>query len=233
MGTPGLAPTRPAPLSCCCFASGARDIQKKLRRLVRLEAARPAERGFTRRLLFEEEARCGRRREPRRAGVPAGGHPLVGPRSERQYSYAEAAVSPPDGTLVSLVLAEVNAELMSLFPAEVARRYARTFILLVLDGAGWQRAGNLGVPTDRRLEPLPARGPELNPAEHRGEEMREKWWRNQLFLQQSAVERPVEKGWAAWERDPQRVASLAGFTWLQQIPLIALSHYSSFDRDFV
>jgi transposase len=111
---------------------------------------------------------------------------------------------------------------MSLFLAEVARRYARTFILLVLDGAGWHRAGDLVVPTNRRLEPLPARSPEWNPAEHLWEEIREKWLRNQLLPHQQAVERQVEKGLAALERDPQRVASLAGFTWIQQIPLIAL-----------
>jgi transposase len=172
--------------------------------------------------MFEDEARFGRMREPRRAWVPPGVRPLVGSRIEREYSYAYAAVSPHDGALVSLVLPEVNAELMSLFLAEIARRYARTFIVLVLDGAGWHRAGNLLVPTNMRLEPLPARSPELNPAEHLWEEIREKWLRNQLFLHQSAVERQVEKGLAALEQDPQHVASLAGFTWIQQIPLIVL-----------
>jgi len=189
---------------------------------VRNEAARQAKRGLALRLMFEDEARFGRMREPRRAWAPPGVRPLVGTRIEREYSYAYAAVSPHDGALVSLVLPEVNAELMSLFLAEVARRYAPTFILLVLDGAGWHRAGELVVPTNMRLESLPARSPELNPAEHLWEEIREKWLRNQLFLHQQAVERQVEKGLAALERDPQRVASLTGFTWVQQIPLIAL-----------
>ena len=121
--------------------------------------------------------------------------------------------------MVSLVLPEVNTEWMSLFLAEVARRSAHTFLLLVLDGAGWHRAKDLLVPAHMRLTSWPARSPELNPAEHRWEEIREKWLGNQLFLPQQAVERPIEKGLAALEEDPQRVASLAGFHWIQKIPL--------------
>jgi transposase len=189
---------------------------------VRTEAARQAERGFRLRLMFEDEARFGRMREPRRAWVPPGVRPLVGSRIEREYSYAYAAVSPHDGALVSLILPEVNAELMSLFLAEVARHYTRTFLLVVLDGAGWHRAKDLIVPANMRLEPSPARSPELNPAEHLWEEIREKWLGNELFLHQQAVERQVEKGLATLEGDPQRVASLAGFHWIQKIPLTAM-----------
>jgi transposase len=171
--------------------------------------------------MFEEEARFGRMREPRGAWAPPGIRPLVGSRIEREYSYAYAAVSPHDGALVSLVLPEVNAGLMSLFLAEVARRYTRTFLLMVLDGAGWHRAKELVIPANMRLASLPARSPELNPAEHRWEELREKWLGNQLFPHQQAVERQVEKGLAALEGNPQQVASLAGFHWIQKIPLTA------------
>ena len=108
---------------------------------MRTEAARKAQHGLALRLMFEDKARFGRMRDPRRAWSPPGVRPLVGTRIERDYSYAYAAMSPHDGALVSLVLPEVNAELMSLFLVEVARRYSRTFLLVVLDGAGWHRAG--------------------------------------------------------------------------------------------
>jgi hypothetical protein len=97
-------------------------------------------------------------------------------------------VSPQDGALVSLVLPEVNAELMSLFLAEVARRQAGTFLLVVLEGAGGHRAKDLVIPANMRLESLPVRSPELNPAGHLWEEIREKWLGNQLFVHQQAVE---------------------------------------------
>ena len=110
---------------------------------------------------------------------------------------------------------------MSLFLDAVARRYTHTFLLVVLDGAGWHRAKDLVIPANMRLASLPARSPELNPAEHLWEELREKWLGNQLYLHQQAVERQIEKGLAALEEDPQRVASLAGFHWIQKIPLTA------------
>jgi transposase len=121
--------------------------------------------------------------------------------------------------LVSLVLPEVNAALMSRFLAEVARRYPRDFILMVLDGAGWHKAGDVVVPAQMRLELLPARSPELNPAEHLWEELREKWLGNRLFDCQAAVDRQVAKGLSALEQDAERVASLTGFQWVRNIPL--------------
>jgi putative transposase len=76
------------------------------------------------------------------------------------------------------------------------------------------------VPTNLRFYPLPARSPALNPAEHLWEQVREKWLGNRLFDSQEAVERPVARGLAAREKDPERVASLAGFHWITRIPLI-------------
>jgi transposase len=138
--------------------------------------------------MFEDEARFGRMIEPRRAWAPPGVRPLVAARIEREYGYAYAAVSPHDGALTSLVLPEVNAALMSVFLAEVSRRHPREFILMVLDGAGWHRAGDLVVPVNMRLQALPARSPELNPAEHLWEELREKWLGNRVFNSQAPVD---------------------------------------------
>ena len=65
-------------------------------------------------------------------------------------------MSPQDGVLDSLVLPEVNADTMSLLLAAVARRHPSEFILMMLDGAGWHRAGDLVIPERMRLDPLPA-----------------------------------------------------------------------------
>jgi DDE superfamily endonuclease len=170
--------------------------------------------------MFEDEARFGRMVDPRRAWAPPGVRPLVATRIEREYGYAYAAVSPQDGALVSLVWPEGNTALMNLFLAAVSGRYREEFIVLVLEGAGWHVATDLVVPTNLRFYPLPARSPALNPAEHLWEEVREKWLGNRLFDSQEAVERQVARGLAAREKDPERVASLAGCHWITRIPLI-------------
>jgi hypothetical protein len=59
----------------------------------------------------------------------------------------------------SLVLPWVNAQTMSLFLTEVARRHADEFVLMVMDQAGWHLAGELCVPSNMRLLFLPPYSP--------------------------------------------------------------------------
>jgi transposase len=106
----------------------------------------------------------------------------------REYTYAFGAVSPEDGTLDSLVLPVVTAEAMSIFLEEVARRHPEEFILMFLDGAGRHRANDLAVPKNMRLEALPPYSPQLNPVEHIRDEIREKWFANEVFNSLDAVE---------------------------------------------
>ena len=106
----------------------------------------------------------------------------------REYTYAFGAASPHDGTLDTLVLPVVTAEAMSIFLAEEARRHPEEFILMVLDGAGRHRANSLVVPENMRLEALPPYSPQLNPMEHIWDEVREKWFANEVFDSLDGVE---------------------------------------------
>jgi hypothetical protein len=119
---------------------------------------------------------------------------VVGARLERKYIYAFSAVSPHDGVLDSLVLPWVNAQSMSLFLAEVAHRHAAEFILMVMDQAGWHLAGELNVPENMRLLFLPPYSPELNPAEHLWEALREDCFANHVFTDLDAVETVLAEG---------------------------------------
>ena len=123
--------------------------------------------------MFQDEGRFGLLGTPRRCWAPRGTRPVVGARLERKYLYAFSAVSAHDGVLDSLVLPWVNAETMSLFLAEVALRHREEFVLMVMDQAGWHLAGELVVPENMRLLFLPPYSPELNPAEHLWEALRE------------------------------------------------------------
>jgi hypothetical protein len=91
------------------------------------------------RLMFEDEARFGRISDPHRCWAPAGVRPEVDTQIVREYEYAFAAVCPHDGALDTLVLPSVSAETMSVFLAEVSQRHPNEWIMMVLDGAGWQK----------------------------------------------------------------------------------------------
>ena len=171
--------------------------------------------------MFEDEARFGRISDPRRCWAPPGVRPEVSTQLVRQYEYAFAAVSPQDGILDTLVLPTANTEAMSVFLAEVSRRHAEEFIVMVLDGAGWHKARRLLVPANMRLLSLPPWSPQLNPVEHVWDEIREKWFANRVFDSMNAVEEQLLTALKTLEEDATRVASLTGFDWIKNIPLNA------------
>ena len=167
--------------------------------------------------MFQDEGRFGLLGTPRRCWAPRSIRPVVGARLQRKYLYAFAAVSPHDGVLDSLILPWVNAETMSLFLATVAERHDDEFIVMVMDQAGWHIAGNLQVPSNMRLVLLPPYSPELNPAEHLWEALREDWFANTVFHDLDAVEDALEGGLIDLESNPQRVQAMTGFNWITSI----------------
>ena len=103
---------------------------------------------------------------------------------------------------------------MSIFLGEVAQRHSEEFILMFLDGAGWHRAHDLKVPPNMRLEALPPYSPQLNPVEHIWDEIREKWFANEVFNSLDAMEDRLVEALAALENDKELVASITGFDWI-------------------
>lgn len=108
--------------------------------------------------------------------------PVVGARLVRKFSYAFAAISPHDGVMDSLILPWVNAQTMSLFLSTLAQRHPEEFIVMVMDQVGWHIAHELEVPLNMRLLLLPPWSPELNPAEHIWDALREDCVGNTVFI---------------------------------------------------
>src|SRR4051794_21170266 len=131
---------------------------KKLPEIVPAQKAAPADspgQTLPVRLMFEDEARWGRRSDPRRCWAPAGRRPEVAVPRVPEYESACAAVSPHDGVRDPLVRPTGNAEALSVFFAAGAQRHPHELILRLLDGAGWHRAKRRQVPANL-LGRLPA-----------------------------------------------------------------------------
>lgn len=171
--------------------------------------------------MFMDEGRFGRISTPRRCWAPRGVRPRVPGQIVREYTYAYVAVTPHNGMMDSLILPEVSEQAMSLFLTEVSSRHPDEFILMVLDGAGWHRAGNLRVPANMHLMFLPPYSPELNPVEHIWKSIRENWFANAVFKNMDGVENQLEKALAALESNPAAVAGLTGFPWIVGINMHA------------
>jgi transposase len=171
--------------------------------------------------MFQDEGCFGRITDPRRCWAPEGVRPQVPAQVVRERTFAFAAVSPHDGTLDSLVLPEADAEMMSIFLAEVSRRHPEEFILMLMDQAGWHRAQALRIPPNIRLVWLPPYSPECNPVEHLWDEIREKWFANQVFHSLDAVEDTLVEALASLEKHQKDVLGLTHFDWIICIPLNA------------
>jgi transposase len=194
---------------------------KKLRTLVRQEVGRQAKQGRSVRLMFQDEGRFGLLGKPRRCWAPAGVRPVVGARLLRKFSYAFAAVSPHDGVMDSLILPWVNASTMSMFLATVSQRHPDEYIVMVMDQAGWHIAHELEVPKNMRLVLLPPYSPQINPAEHIWDALRENCIGNTVFASLDAADKALSKGLRSLESDPERMHSLTGFEWITSISLKA------------
>lgn len=164
--------------------------------------------------MFQDEARFGRINDVRRCWAPKPLRPVCQAMLTHEYTYAYAAVDVQSGEVDSLILPHVNTACMQIFLDEVAARHPGQRIVMVLDGAGWHTGGELKVPSNLRLLPLPPYAPELNPVEHVWDELREKHFHNLVFDSLDALEDHLEASLLALERNPERVKSIVAWPWI-------------------
>jgi hypothetical protein len=140
--------------------------------------------------------------------------PAIGSQIVREYVYGFVAVSPQDGQMTSLILPWVDAKLMGLFLAHTAAQFPDEHCVMVLDGAGWHKANDLAIPSNMTLIPLPPYSPDLNPAEHIWEYIRENDIRNQVFPDLDKVMDAVETSLHRLHITPEVVRSMTAFPWI-------------------
>lgn len=166
-------------------------------------------------ILAQDEGRFGRIDRPRRCWAPKPLRPTVPRQVVREFVYVFAAVCARLGRLTALILPTANTTMMNLFLVHVAQEFADFFIIMLVDRAGWHTTPQLSVPANIRLLPQPARSPELNPAEHLWEELREKSLCNQSFQGLRPLETTLCAGLTQLGTDPQRVRALTDFPYMR------------------
>jgi len=166
-------------------------------------------------LLFaQDEGRFGRISDVRRAWSPVGTRPKAPRQIIRTYLYVFTAVCPALGKMTSLILPWANTEMMNIFLRQVAEDFSNYFILMLIDQAGWHTTQKLQVPENIRLIKLPPRSPELNPAEHIWEELREKNFANQALRDLDEVEDKLCLGLNSLASNPDKLRSMTNFPYL-------------------
>lgn len=158
--------------------------------------------------------------DPRRCWAPTGLRPNVHYQVIREFVYALAAVHPPTGSLISLVMPWVDTTTMSIFLAHLAHAFPDELLVVLLDGAGWHHARELTIPPTVALLFLPPYSPQLNPAEHIWDHLRENDFANKTFEDLVFVEDTLCSGLHSLTNHPETVRSLTYFDWLKTLPLM-------------
>lgn len=171
------------------------------------------------RLMFQDEAGFGRINKPRCCWCNDGIRPVVPCHRIREYTYAYGAVSPLDGNIVSLILPYCNSDCMNMFLQEISQTYPNDYILLVADNAAWHRSNSLIVPKNIEIFPLLPYTPELNPIEMIWDELREKFFKNELFNTLEKVSQRLCDGLSHLTNNKDTVKSITGWDWILSMVL--------------
>jgi hypothetical protein len=177
-----------------------------------VKAAHPA---ATVTLWAEDEHRLGLLPVVRRVWAPKGQRPTALVRRKYEWLYVYGFVRPGAGRSWWCLLPTVNAAAMSLALAAFARDEgidAARRAVLVVDQAGWHVAHDLVVPAGIDLVLLPARSPELQPAERLWPLLDEPV-ANRAFADLDALEAVLIDRCRALEADPARLQAHTRFHW--------------------
>jgi hypothetical protein len=106
--------------------------------------------------MAEDEGCFGRVSIPRRAWAPPGMRPHAAREIVREYTSVYAAVAPAEGKMTSLILPSADTEMMGLFLEHVSATFAKYFVVMQVDQAGWHMTKELRIPENIRLIAQPA-----------------------------------------------------------------------------
>ena len=147
---------------------------------------------------------------------------MRGPRAPRDrrhaWAYLFGAVCPERAVGAAPVLPCVNGGATGLHLAEIARHVAPgAHGVVVLDGAGWHGGGDLAVPENLSLLPLPRYSPELNPVENVWEHLRQNKLGLRVWPDYEAIVATCCGAWNWLPAAPDRLASITRREWARAV----------------
>src|SRR3989442_13331410 len=122
--------------------------------------------------MAQDEGWFGRISQPTRCWAPPGIRPHAPCQVVREYMYVYAAVAPAQAEMTSLILPSADTAMMTLFLEHVSQTFAKDFIVMQVDGAGWHHSDELVIPFNIRFIEQPPYSPEIHPVEH----IRDQFW---------------------------------------------------------
>ena len=170
---------------------------------------------------FQDEAGIGQKNNITRRWARRGTRPCA-PQDQRYASaYIFGAVCPQEDKGAALVLPFCNTAGMNLHLAEISRLVSPMVsrgrhAVLLLDQAGWHLSGEVTLPDNITLLPLPAKCPELNVMENVWQFMRDNWLSNRIFLYHDDIVAHCCHHWKRLVEQPWRIMSIGLREWARR-----------------
>lgn len=162
----------------------------------------------------QDEARFGRMNNPRKCWAPKKMRPTVHLQRIRQYLYVFSAASPTTGETYSLILPLCNSDAMKIFLEGLSQQHKDYKNIIIVDRAAWHVTKKLQQFDNIRFIFLPAGSPELNPAEHLWEHIREKYLGNRIFNSLDQLQDELVDIIRTMSKENEVIRNLTGFHWI-------------------
>jgi hypothetical protein len=166
-------------------------------------------------IWFQDEARVGQKGSLTYVWAPVGSRPAMVRDNRHDTAYLFGAICPARGVGAAIVAPAANTECMNLHLQEISSQITPGAIAVLLcDGAGWhQSGGNLQLPNNIVLLPLPTYSPELNPMENVWEYLRANKLSCAVWQGYDSILKACAAAWNWFVNDPARIRSIGTREW--------------------
>lgn len=149
-------------------------------------------------VYFEDEARFGQQGTLTRVWARTGSRPRAVRQTQYGYVYVLAVACAETGHAEGLIAPFLDTSIVNVF----LKQFAATLppdvqAVVVWDGAGYHRSGELDCPPNLTLVDLPPYSPELNPIENLWHYLRSHYWSNREYESVEALFAAAEAAWKA------------------------------------
>jgi len=121
-----------------------------------------------------------------------------------------------------IILPSMSKEAMNYFLEILSKRHPDELILLICDGASNHKESALMIPENIIIELLSPRSPQLNPSENMWDEIKEKFFHNQIFKSMKSVTDRLCQSIIHYESKQEIVKSITGWEWIKKGVIIGL-----------
>ncbi len=166
-------------------------------------------------IWFQDEARVGQKGSLSYVWAPKGSRPAMVRDNRHDTAYILGAICPARGVGAAIIAPAANTECINHHLIEISSQVSPGAIAaLIWDGAGWHRTGGeLKVPGNIVLLPLPPYAPELNPMENVWEYLRANKLSGCVWKNYNAIVKACVNAWRWFAGDTDRIRSIGTREW--------------------